>query len=143
MDSIYTEVRKFVQERVEAGVITRVDWLTSEYLGSKDKVEGEDLPFYQTCALAHVNEVVKSVVGKFNPKKTPADEQLIFPGFNHMQKAYTIQRDGIHLLVPVEMLLDEEIEARAAEYDAMAQGCRDHARELREFRATRGSALAA
>jgi hypothetical protein len=137
MDSIYTEVRKFVQDRIDSAIITRVEWLTSEYIGSKDKVEGEDLPFYQTCALAHVNEVVKSVVGKFEPKKTRADDQMIFPGFNHMQKAYTIHRDGVRLLVPVELLTDNEIDARADEYDAMAQGCRDHARELREFKTAR------
>ena len=140
MDSIYTEVRKFVQDRVEAGVITRVEWMTSEYLGTKDQVNGKDVPFYQACAIAHVNEVMKQVVGKYDTKKSRAESQLIFPGFNHMQKAYTVHRDGVRLLVPVDLLLDEELDARAAEYDAMAQGCRDHARELREYKSARKAA---
>jgi hypothetical protein len=143
MDSIYTECKKFVHDRVEAGVITRTDWMTSEYLGTKDRVEGDDLPFYRVCAIAHVNEVMKQVVGKYDSKKERADSQLVFPGFSHMQKAYTVQRDGIRLLVPVSLLTDEEIEARAAQYDEMAQGCRDHARELREFKSARGASEAA
>lgn len=143
MESIQTEVRKFVQDRIDSGAITRVEWLTSEYLGSKSRVEGDDLPFYQTCALAHVNEVVKRVVGKFDPKRSKADDQLILPGFAHMQKAYTVQRDGMQLLVPVHLLTDEELDARASEYEAMAHGLRDHARELRQFKASRASARAA
>lgn len=140
MDSIYTEVRKFVQDRVDRGVITRVDWMTSEYLGTKEKVEGDDVPFYRACALAHVNEVMKQVVGKFDSKKAVSDSQLLFPGFTQMKKAYTVHRDGIKLLVPVELLSDDEIDQRASEYDEMAQGCRDHARELREFKAARREA---
>ncbi len=142
MESIYSEVKKFVQDRVDAGVITRTEWMTSEYLGTKDHVEGDDVPFYRTCAVAHVNEVMKQVVGKYDSKKERADSQLVFPGFSHMQKAYTVQRDGVRLLVPVGMLTDDEIEARAAQYDEMAQGCRDHARELREFKIARGEAAA-
>jgi hypothetical protein len=139
MDSIYTEVRKFVQDRIDRGVITRVDWLTTEYIAAKSRVEGDDLPFYKACAIAHVNDVVKRVVGRFDPKRSKVDHQLIFPGFTHMQKAYTVQRDGAHLLVPVAHLTDDEIMARAAEFDTMAAGCRDHARELREFRTTRAA----
>lgn len=55
------------------------------------------------------------------------------PGFEHMQRGYQVERNGIRLLVPTDLLTDEEIEARAAEYDAMAAGCRAHARELRDF----------
>ena len=142
MESIHTEVRKFVQDRIDSGSIIRTEWLTAEYLGSKSKVEGDDVGFYRTCALAHVSEVIKQVIGKFNPKRTKTDEQLLFPGFEHMQKAYPVKRDGIHLIVPVELLTDEELEERAAEYDRMAQGCRDHARELREYRLTRASMAA-
>lgn len=142
MTGVYSEVKKFVQDRIDSGVITRVDWLTSEYLGAKEGIEGADAPFYRACAIAHITEVVKRVVGKYDPKPTRADDQMVFPGFTHMQKAYTVQRNGIHLLVPVDLLTDDEIEARAAEYDAMAKGCRDHARELRNFRLSRRKVVA-
>lgn len=142
MDSIYTEVRKFVQDRVEAGVITRVEWLTSEYLAGKSDISGGDVPFYRVCALAHVNDVMKRCVGKYDAKPSKADQQLILPGFDHLQKAYTVSRDGAMLLVPVDLLTNEELLARAEEYDAMAKGCRDHAREIREFVSTREAVAA-
>lgn len=133
MDSIYSEVRKFVQDRVDAGVITRVEWLTTEYLDSKGDLAGGDVPFYRACARAHVNEIVRRVVGKYDARPMKADEQLILPGFTHLQKSYTIHRDGVNLLVPVDLLLPEELLARADEYEAMADGCKAHAIEIRKF----------
>jgi hypothetical protein len=143
MDSIYTEVRKFVQDRVDSGVVTRVDWLSTEYLESKGDVSGGDLEFYRTCALAHVSEVIKKVVGKYDSKPARAETEVLLPGFEHLQRAYTIKRDGVHLLVPVDQLRPEELLTRAAEYDDMAKGCRAHARELREYVSAREQASAA
>lgn len=143
MDSIYTEVRRFVQDRVDTGVITRVEWLTAEYIESKGDVFGGDVPFYRVCALAHVNEVVKKCVGKYDSKPAKSAGQLVLPGFDHLQRAYTVTRDGAVLLVPVDLLTSAELLHRASEYDEMAKGCRAHAREIREFVAARPKASAA
>lgn len=144
MDSIYTEVREFVSEKVAAGVIVRVDWLTAEYIGSKSRIDGDDYPFYHACAQAHINEVVRRVVGKYDSKpKAENDAQLVLPGFEHLQRAYTITREGVVVLVPVDKLTDDELLQRAAEYDLMAKGCRNHAREIRQFVTSRASVEAA
>ena len=127
------EVRDFIAQRVNDGEITPVKWIASEYIQSKGNIEGSDLPFYRVCAYAHVREVVKSCVGKYDAKPKQGDPQLVLPGFNYLQKAYTVPRDGVVALVPVDMMTDDELLARANEYTAMAIGCRKHARELKDF----------
>lgn len=136
--SLYQEVRELVASRVSAGVIVRVEWLTTEIIAGKDRVEGDDLPFYTVCAYKHVTDVVKRCIGKYEPKATPTEDPL--PGFEHMQKAYPVERDGDRVLVPVDQLSDAEIEARADEYMTMAKGCIAHAKELRAFRQMRAPA---
>lgn len=143
MDSIYSEVREFVQDRIDSGVITRVDWLTAEYLGGKADIAGDDVSFYRVCAQEHVGRIVKRVVGKYDAAPDKPDQQLVLPGFDHLQRAYTVSRDGATVLVPINLLTAQELLVRAAEYDEMAKGCRAHAREIREFVKSRAAGEAA
>lgn len=131
-DSLYTDVRDFIQSRLDAGLILRAEWVTTEILAAKQEPECEDADFYLICARNHISEVVKRCIGKYSAKPT-TDEQLKLPGFEHMQKAYQVERDSVRLLIPTDALTDAELLARAEEYDAMAVGCRAHAREIRDF----------
>lgn len=131
-ESLYTEVRDFIQGKLDAGLILRAEWVTAEIIGSKSEPECDDADFYLICARNHIAEIVKKCIGKYSAKPT-TDEQLKLPGFEHMQKAYQVDRAGERLLVPTDLLSDAELLARAEEYDLMAIGCRAHARELRDF----------
>lgn len=143
-DSLYSEVRAFIQDRLDAGVILRSEWVIAEFLANKSEPECDDVDFYLLCARQHVAEVVKKCIGKYKAKPV-SDAQLVLTGFEYMQKAYQVERDGVRLLVPTDLLTDDELDARADEYEAMAVGCRAHAREIRAFkegraRAERGAA---
>lgn len=131
-DHVMKEIRKYVTDKVNSGAIVRVDWLTAEIIASKDRFEGDDSDFYLICAHKHVAEIVKDCIGKYKPKPQ-VDAQLVLDGFEHLQKAYPVERDGVRLLVPVHLLSDEELEARAIEYVEMARGCVAHAKEIRAF----------
>lgn len=134
--SVRQEIRSLVQEKLDAGVCVRAEWFTAEILTAKNRIEGEDADFYVSCAAQILPQIVKRVIGQYDPKPV-TDRQLLLPGFEHLQKAYTVQRGGEVVLVPVDQLTDDEIEARALEYEAMAMGCRAHAKELRVYRRTR------
>lgn len=135
------EIRGMVQDRIDAGVIIRVDWFTTEILAMKDKIEGDDADFYIACGVDSIKDIVKRCIGDYKPKaELVTDAQIVMDGFDHMQKAYTVNRDGEQVLVPVDMLTAEEIEARARELEAMAKGCVAHARELRAYAAERAVA---
>jgi hypothetical protein len=136
--SIYGEVRKIISDKVAEGKVVVVDWLTHEIISAKAAIEGADVEFYRVCAFTHVKDVVKRCVGKYGAKPD-TDAQLVLSGFEHLQVAYSVMRDNEIVLVPVDLLSDEEIDDRAAEYDRMAKGCIAHARELRSFKRTRRS----
>jgi hypothetical protein len=139
---VTTEINRIVTDRIDAGETVRVEWLTQEILAIKDKIDGEDADFYVACAADFIKYTVKRVIKKYAPQpEAVTDMQVRMDGFDHMLKAYTVQRDGETVLVPVKQLSDTEIEARAQEYEAMAHGCVAHSRELRAFR--RGRARAA
>lgn len=138
---VTSEIRRLVQERVGAGIVIRVDWFTQEILSMKSDFEGEDADFYVACAVDFIKDTVARTVGAYAPKAaTATDRQIVMDGFDHMQKAYTVMRDGEQVLVPVQHLTDDEIEARAAEYEAMAKACIAHAKELRAYGRMRAAA---
>lgn len=134
--SIYAEVRKIISDKVAAGQVVVIDWLTHEIISNKDAIEGTDTEFYRVCAYTHVKDVVKRCIGKYGPKNE-TDDQLVLSGFEHLQVAYSVVRDGDIVLVPVDQLTDAEIEDRACEYERMSKGLIAHARELRSFRRSR------
>ncbi len=133
-DNLYSEVRNFIQERLDAGIILRPEWVTAELLAGKSEPKCEDADFYLICARSHLAEVVKRCIGKYRSAPSAvSDAQLVLPGFEHLQRGYQVERGGVRVLVPTDILTDAELLARADEYDAMALGCRAHAKEIREF----------
>ena len=135
------EIRKLVSDKVEAGLVVRVEWLTTEILSTKSDIQGDDADFYVACGVDFIKDTVKRCIGHYQPKAaSEPDRQIVMDGFDHMQKAYTVERDSETVLVPVDMLSDDEIEARALELEAMARGCIAHAKELRAYRRGRGVA---
>lgn len=133
------EVRRIVQGRIESGVAVRVEWLTTEILSMKDKIDGDDADFYIACGTDFIKQTVKRVIGEYKPAPHTS-AQIVMDGFDHLQKAYTVSRDNETTLVPVHMLTDEELEVRALEYEAMAKGCIAHAKEIRAFIMNRAAA---
>lgn len=138
---VTNEIRKIVTDRLNAGKIIRAEWLTTEILSMKSAIEGEDADFYVACAVDFIRDTTKRCIGDYAPKASAVtNAQILMQGFDHMQRAYTVERDSEICVVPVQLLTDEEIEARALELEAMARGCIAHAKELRAYGRTRGIA---
>ena len=131
--SVSDEIRKFIADKIDRKEPVIVSWITTEILERKSNVEGADAPFYLTCARKFIRDVVSRVIGKYDGKPNAVDAQIVLPGFEYLQRAYTVMRAGEVTLVPVDMLIDHELISRAKEYEEMAKGCRRHAYEIREF----------
>lgn len=127
---IKAEIRKMVQDTVESGAIGHVQFFTAKIMSERDNITGEDADFYTICARETIVGMVKSAVNKY---AEPTSETPILEGFEHLRTAYPVHRGGDHLLVPVNLCTDEELEARAVEFDAAAKGLRKHAKEIRAY----------
>lgn len=139
--SVTQEIHKLIDDKIASGVIVHADWVAAGILEIKSNIDGDDVPFYRVCAYRDIVRICKSVIGKFEvTDSTPA--QLILPGFKHLCKAYPMERDGMVVLVPVNMCTEAELRARACQLEEMAKGCRAHAREILDYVMARDSVTA-
>jgi len=130
LKQIKDEIRKMVQDTVDSGVIGHVQFFTAKIMTDRADIKGQDADFYTICARETIVEMVKSAVKKYEKLEA---ETPILDGFEHLRTAYPVHRGGDHLLVPVHLCTDEELEARAAEYEVAARGMRKHAKEIRAY----------
>lgn len=137
--SITEEIHALIDEKIATGVAVRADWVAAGILEMKNRISGEDEPFYRVCAYRDIVRIAKRVIGKFETTDT-TPEQLVLPGFKHLCKAYPMNRDGDVVLVPVDRCDVAELLARADQLDDMAAGCRAHANEIRTYVLARSEA---
>jgi len=140
--NIHSEVRKLITDYVDRGEVQDVQFYVNTIMARHTAIEGADTDFYVICTRQRIKEVVTATISRFNPKKQPVEQQLVLDGFEYLQVAYTFERGGKTMLVPLDQCTDIELAARAREYDDMANGCRAHAREIREYLNTRSQGAA-
>lgn len=137
--SITAEIHALIDDKIAQGVAVRADWIAAGIMELKDKIEGDDAPFYRVCTYRDVVRIAKRAIGKFEVTgNTPA--QLVLPGFKHLCKAYPMDRDGVVTLVPVTMCSDDELKARAEQFFEMSKGLRAHGSEILDYIAARAEA---
>ena len=127
---IRADIRKLVTDTVESGAIGHVQFFTAQVMADNPDIEGDDADFYIVCAQETVRGLVKSAVGKYD---NPNEETPLMEGFEHLRKAYPVHRGGDHLLVPVYLCSDDELEARAQEFELAAKGYIKHSKEIRAY----------
>jgi hypothetical protein len=129
---------ELITNKVNKGEVVHMHYTVQELICDQGMINGEAAPFYTLCAKEHVYRVVKKVVDRYDDYSESVDnQQLNLDGFDHLRKAYTVKREKERVLVPIELMTDIEILHRADEFDALADGLKTHARELRQFVADR------
>ncbi len=131
--NIHGEIRKMIADCIERGEARSVASFVDTIMAKHSAIAGDDADFYLICARHRIKEIVSTTIGKFQPKARSVDRQLVLDGFKHLQTAYTFDRMGETVLVPVDQCTDAELRARAQEFTEMMKGCRDHAREILEY----------
>lgn len=137
---LVAEVQRLVERRIDEGLPTEKAWLTHAILSKHTRVKGKDADWYRLCGYEHVGDTVRAVVRRYTPSEEPPDRQIVLPGFERLQSAYLIERDGKQMVVPIAQLTTAEASAKVVELRAMASGCDQHADELERYLAERAAA---
>jgi len=136
------EIRDVVAADLEAGREINRGWLVHALLSKHPLGAIKDRDFNVLCRQSAVVDAVREVLRdlKFaerSPEAVSGSGQLPLPGFKHLQRGYPVDRDGDSIIKPIQVMSDEELLAKAEVYETMADGCREHADELRRYVASR------
>ena len=139
------EVDAAVQERTSLGEPAAMSWIVHAVVAAHQDITGSDSEWYSLCAYEHVRDTVREVLrGRKADEGAPEPSQAeLFPGYERLQRSYTLSRDKEQIVVPLEKMTDSEIDEKASELTAMATGAMAHARELRAYREARAAVIAA
>jgi hypothetical protein len=158
------EARKLIDKRIEKGGVAHPDWVATELFREHKaafedalhqrfcpemprknfSLDLEEFGFFSLSAQKWTRETVTKALKHYDCKLEEAtDPQLVLPGYEYLQRAYSVSRGGENVIVPIDHLTDAEIDARADELDAMATGAAKHAEELRKYKRRRRRLTAA
>lgn len=129
-----SEALTLIVKAVEKGKVRAVDTFVEDIVARHPGIKGADADWYRVCAYGWTRHIVRDCMRGFEPN--PDDEkesQLVMDGFERLQIAYTLKRDGIRLLVPLSQMTSAECRAKAEEYRHFAAGALVHANELTRY----------
>lgn len=119
------------------------DWITGAVLSDHQDIHGADRDFYACCTRLEVRNETRRQLNRYRAKaEAEPDEQLTLEGFNRLQEYYLVDRDETQVAVRIDNLSDEEIDAKAVEYESMGRGCFEHAQELYRYKELRLAGVA-
>ena len=123
---------QLITDKIAAGEIVHMQWAVQELIARQGAITGDGVPFFTLCAREHVYRIVKKAVDKYDEPQS--GDQLTLEGYDCLQKAYTVEREEERQLVPVHLIDDDELLARAEEFRKQAKGLVNHAKEIEEIR---------
>lgn len=129
-----------VMQKVDAGQRVKMEWTAAEVLNELDNIEGADVDFYLITARHYIIDQVKRCVGKFEVTVADVSGQIVMDGFEHLQKAYPMDRGDGRELIPIGQLTDDEIKARSQEYVKGGEALIRHGFELIQYMRSRAQA---
>jgi hypothetical protein len=132
-NDIERQARELITDRIAAGEVVQMHWAVQELINNQGEIIGDGVPFFTLCAKEHIYRVVKKVVDKYDKPTEDGDRQLTLKGYECLQEAYTVERDEERQLVPVSLISDDELIARAREYRVQAEALVKHADEIELF----------
>lgn len=134
MSDVRDEIKTLVHGKIKRKETLDADLMTDEVLSRHPIAEWDDSSFYLCCSQRAVREEVRREIAKLVPSDDEeVNRQMILPGFERLQTYYMIHRNGAQLGLPIELITDDELLAKAEEHGAHALGHKMHADEIRRY----------
>lgn len=133
---------QLIADKIKSGEDVHMEWAVNEILQRQGRPEGKAAQFYYLAGWKMTYSAVKRAVGKYESNEPETDKQLRLHGYEHLQQAYTVERDGERVLVPIDDIPDEILMQRAEQFRTNAKGLDAHAREITEYLTQRGTKTA-
>lgn len=147
------EIRKIIQTGIKAGKKMPVQGIVGEVLKKHPVVYNDKLLGTAKCDGSYAEFARYAVARIYSRKvlnefKQDPDDIPVFPGFEHLQLAYSViekkpriesededeNENGIEVtIVPTQQMTDDQLLNRAEDYERMGAGCYAHANEIRRF----------
>lgn len=139
------EVLALVRDNLEREEPMPADWLVHAIVGGHDEIEGPDAEWHAVTAFMAIRSEVRHslhLCAESPPRMRRAagqdfDDEAQGELFDRLQPAYLVKRGKQMWLVPLSKMTDEELTAKADEYDRFGRGAMQHANQLRRYRDTR------
>ena len=141
LSDLQIEAQQYVEAAVDEGRVVEVPWIAKTIIDNWPAIEGPGRDRYEIAAWDTVRGCVRKAINRYKAKPEE-DAQLVLPGYRYLQKAYAVHRNGDSCVVSLDQLTDDEILARVAEYQRMADGCMKHAEELMGYYSRRAQTAA-
>lgn len=138
---INTEILSMIAALEGKEIINRA-WLVTAMLAEhplKRHRKKDPDEFSLTCRQGFISASVDAVLArlKFQDEGGDPDQTELElpprPGFKHLRQLYPIKRDGAIMLVPLEQMTDDEIEAKVKTYRRASLSLDGHATELERY----------
>jgi len=133
------QAHQLIKEKIEEGELVQMHWAVTEFLNLQPEITGPGEPFYQLTAREYAYRLIKKAVDKYDKSSRPGDGQMTLEGYEFLQEAYTVEREGERQLVPIHSATAAELLKRAKDYRKIGDGCYAHAREIEQYVADRGA----
>jgi hypothetical protein len=114
--------------------IVDVESFARSFIADHPNIEGPDSDFYRAVTFEFLRAEAKALIGRWNPSPRQRDQGDLFSGYEHLQKAYPVERNGRRLLVPAPMMTEAEWDQKERELLSMADGCLAHRKEIIRYR---------
>jgi len=130
------EVREFYARLIRQDIPVPITWAVEGIIKAHPDISGSDVEWYKRCTKGNVWDAVNAYVRSIKASEDdagPSEQIELFPGYERLQVAYSVERGGIQTIVPVALLTDDEIKSKIEAHERAAKGHEKHADELRRF----------
>ena len=134
-DKLTFEIRTAAEGMLAEGRVVSPTWLTNRIVQNHQDLSGTDALWATTRSY----EAVRAAVGKYIRSQrlgegdADADRQTVLPGYERLQRHYSVDRDGEQALVPLELLTRSEALSKLQELERMRAGLEIHLNEFRRW----------